>query len=126
MEVADIQILYCYPLYCTWWKNGMKYFKILYMISAKGWIMKAPPPSSRIKTDRVKLQTHHCWKKLASIPQPKFTKSCIPLTGQTFSGNYPNHFKVTLDNIAIYSGSTYGHNIETIMMAQKEAIIPQT
>ena len=86
---------------------------------------KSKEADVKVKTDQVNPQTHHLWKTLASIPQPNFSKACRSLTGNTFSGNNPYHFKATLDNIAIYAGSNYGHNIETNLKSQKEPVMPQ-
>ena len=45
--------------------------------------------------------------------------------GQTLSVNRIDDFKSTLDNIDIYSGATYGHEIGMTIKARNSYIIPQ-
>ena len=47
------------------------------------------------------------------------------MTGQTFLVNSPDNFKATLDNITIYGGDTYNHEVGMTSKARKEAVIPQ-
>ena len=79
----------------------------------------------KVKTEQEKSHNQKHQKKLAFTPRTKFVGSCKELMGQNFSGHRPNDFKATLDNIAIYVGDTYGHEMGTVQKARKEAIIPQ-
>ena len=79
----------------------------------------------KAKTDLGKTHTHHHRKNPVFAPWPKFYGACRALTGQTFSGRWPNYFKTILNNIAIYFGATYVHDIWMTLKAEKEAFILQ-
>ena len=79
----------------------------------------------KVKTDQGEPQMQHLRKKPAFTTQPKFSRSCRALTCDTFSGYWPNNFKATLENIAIYAGVTYSQDMGVTLKAHKEAIIPQ-
>ena len=60
---------------------------------------------------------------MSFIPRPKLYGACGALTGQTFSGEIPNEFQGTLDNIAIYVRANYGHKMVVTLKERKEAVI---
>ena len=80
----------------------------------------------KVKMDPGKPKTQHRQKNPEFVPWPKFTGACGALMGQTFSWNWTEDFKATLDNIVIYVGDTYIHDMRMKLKSQKEAIILQT
>ena len=78
----------------------------------------------KVKAESGKPQTQHQWKNPSFMLWPKFVGECGSLTGQKFSGNWPDNFKDTLDNIVIYAGFNYGRGMGMTLKAWKEDVIP--
>ena len=87
---------------------------------------KSREAKAKVKKDPGKLKNQYNRKKPSFAPRLKFDRSCRALTGQTFSENWTDELKATLDNIAIYVGATYGHEMGMTLKYRKEAVIPQT
>ena len=79
----------------------------------------------KVKTEPGKPQTHHIRKNLAFIPRPAFSGLCGSLMVQTFSGHFPDDFRATLNNIAIYIGGIYSHEMGMTLNSQKKSVILQ-
>ena len=86
---------------------------------------KSREAKAKVKKDPGKLKNQYNRKKPSFAPRLKFDRSCRALTGQTFSGHRTNDFNVNLDNMVIYVGATYGHEMGITLKVRKEAVIPQ-
>ena len=79
----------------------------------------------KFNLEQERFQEKNLTKKLTFTQRHKFYGVYRLLTGKFFSGNCPNNFKATLENIAIYVSANYGHELEMTLKACKKVVIPK-
>ena len=86
---------------------------------------KSKEAKSKVDHDQGRSQTKKTQKNMAFTPITKIAGVWGELEGQNLLGNWFGKFKATLDNITIYVGANYGHEMDMALKTQKEAVIPQ-
>ena len=71
------------------------------------------------KEAKVQYSSHNTAGRTHIPPGTKVCRAWRSLTGYNFSINRPDNFKVTLDNIAIYAGAAYDHDMGMTLKTRK-------
>ena len=80
----------------------------------------------KVKMDPGNLKNKKHKKDLEFAPRCKFSGACRALKVQIFYRHRPDNFKATIENITIYVGATYVHDMGITRKDRKETGIPHT